>query len=159
MALHDDLLHLARHLVDRNPGAPVEAALRRAVSTAYYALFHLLIHESTTRIVAIPGMWPRVVRAFDHGDMKKICKDYSAAVYPAGQPNPQEIQNVAGAFVTLQAARHLADYDTSIAITYADANSNVQLAENSFADWAAVRTNPAVDGFLTDLLFQSIRKR
>src|SRR5207248_2610577 len=105
MALHDDLLRLARDLVDRNPGAPVEADLRRAVSTAYYALFHLLIHESTTRIVAIPSMRPRVVRAFDHRDMKKVCNDHSAPVDPSGQPNLPEIQNISDAFVTLQEAR------------------------------------------------------
>ena len=45
MPLHDDLLKLAKELVDRNPAAPVEADLRRGVSTAYYALFHLLVHD------------------------------------------------------------------------------------------------------------------
>src|SRR5258708_7143359 len=38
MPLPQDLLKLARELVDRNPAAPVEADLRRSVSTAYYHL-------------------------------------------------------------------------------------------------------------------------
>jgi hypothetical protein len=49
--MHQDLLDLARHLVDRNPGAPIQADLRRAVSTAYYAVFHLLISETVTRYI------------------------------------------------------------------------------------------------------------
>jgi hypothetical protein len=36
MALHDELLNLAKELVDRNPGAAIGGDLRRAVSTAYY---------------------------------------------------------------------------------------------------------------------------
>jgi hypothetical protein len=39
MALPDELLALAKELVDRNPGAAVGGDLRRGVSTAYYALF------------------------------------------------------------------------------------------------------------------------
>jgi hypothetical protein len=60
MPLHQDLLTLARELVDRNRAAPVEAELRRGVSTAYYALFHLLVHEATSRLVAIANLRPRV---------------------------------------------------------------------------------------------------
>jgi len=33
------LLALAKELVDRNPGAPITADLRRGVSSAYYAVF------------------------------------------------------------------------------------------------------------------------
>ncbi len=39
MALHDELLNLAKELVHRNPAAPVQGDLRRGVSTAYYAVF------------------------------------------------------------------------------------------------------------------------
>jgi uncharacterized protein (UPF0332 family) len=41
----DDLLEQALHLAKREKKKPRQASLRRAVSTAYYALFHLLIHE------------------------------------------------------------------------------------------------------------------
>jgi hypothetical protein len=63
MPLHDGLLTLARRLVPPISNQPatlppqpvvVEADLRRGVSTAYYALFHLLIHEAMARIVADP---------------------------------------------------------------------------------------------------------
>src|SRR5713101_5312964 len=105
MPLHQDLLNLARHLVDRNPTAPVEADLRRGVSTAYYALFHLLVDEGATRLIAIPGVRPRLVRAYDHRKMKEVCQEY-ARLTPnpagqlvfAGQVVPHGIQNIASEF-------------------------------------------------------------
>src|SRR5579864_8426292 len=86
MPLHHDLLSLARELVDRNPAAPVDADLRRGVSTAYYALFHLLVHEATTRLVAPVALRPRVARSFDHRVMRIVCDEYAKLVpNPAGQ--------------------------------------------------------------------------
>src|SRR6266567_1705051 len=116
MALHDQLLALAKELVDRNVGAAVEGDLRRAVSTAYYALFHLLVHEATTRLVAVVALRPRVARSFDHNTMRKVCQDYGNLVPNAagqlvidGEVVPVGIQNIATEFVALQRARHEAD--------------------------------------------------
>lgn len=70
MAYHDDLLTLARELVNKGPSA-TQADLRRAVSTAYYAIFHLLVSEATLN-------WSRdssrnaLGRMFDHGLMKRV---------------------------------------------------------------------------------------
>jgi len=41
MAFPNDLLEQAKHLAIREKKRPRQASLRRAVSTAYYALFHL----------------------------------------------------------------------------------------------------------------------
>ncbi len=43
MAFADDLLEQAYHLASLETGDPKQSSLRRAVSTAYYALFHLRI--------------------------------------------------------------------------------------------------------------------
>jgi len=45
-----------------------QANLRRSVSTAYYALFHLLISEATLNW-ARPELRPMLGRLFDHGPM------------------------------------------------------------------------------------------
>src|SRR5271154_6194951 len=97
-----DLLNLARHLVDRNPGAPIEADLRRAVSTAYYALYHLLVEAATGQLVAVHALRPRFARSFDHKIMKTVCNEYSQVAFnaggvyttSAGQPFPQEVWNI-----------------------------------------------------------------
>lgn len=72
MAFADDLLEQAYHLANLESDEPKQASLRRAVSTAYYALFHLLIDEAV-------GNWgvtrqrSILARTFDHGKMKGIC--------------------------------------------------------------------------------------
>jgi hypothetical protein len=48
MGFADDLLEQAYHLLNKDGDDPKEASLRRAVSTAYYALFHLLIDEAVS---------------------------------------------------------------------------------------------------------------
>jgi len=55
MALADDLLEQAHHLAKREPKRPRQASLRRAVSTAYYSLVHLLISSVTLQ-------WKRCVK-------------------------------------------------------------------------------------------------
>jgi hypothetical protein len=154
-------------LVNRNPGAPVEADLRRAVSTAYYALFRLLIHEATLQLVAIPALRPRVARAFDHKVMKAVCQEYASVPYnatgayvtPAGQPFPQRIWDIATAFVALQAARHEADYNTGTTLTPVQADTDVMRAEAAFIDWTAVSGDPAAAVFLAELFCRGIPKR
>jgi hypothetical protein len=167
MSLHHDLLHLARDLVNRNPVAPVEADLRRGVSTAYHALFHLLIHEATTQIVAIAALRPRVARSFDHKVMKAVCHDYTKLtpnsagqlLSATGQLVPQELQDIASAFVALQEARHQADYNTAAAVTHAQADIDVVSAEDAFTDWGVVQADPAAATFLAELLCRGIPKR
>lgn len=48
VSLHGDLPAQARHLATCEPQRPRQASLPRALSSAYYAVFHLLIAESTS---------------------------------------------------------------------------------------------------------------
>ena len=57
MPLHGDLLEQAEHLARREKQRPKQASLRRAISTAYYALFHLLV-DAGTRSVGTRGREP-----------------------------------------------------------------------------------------------------
>src|ERR1022692_4150586 len=85
MALHDDLLDQAIQLVHKEPKNPKQASLRRAVSTAYYALFHLLISESVANWGRV-NMRASLGRAFDHGTMKDASKKVENAPYPGVDP-------------------------------------------------------------------------
>src|SRR4051794_10123841 len=108
MALRGGLLDLALRLVGPvTPAGPAaappalaaaaappkpEAELRRAISTAYYALFHLLISAATTRGVATVDLRPYVARNFEHRHMLTVCKRYTGlAVDLTGQPVPAEV--------------------------------------------------------------------
>jgi len=52
MSLPHDLLAQARLLATKEPRRPKDASLRRAVSTAYYALFHLLTDEASRFLIS-----------------------------------------------------------------------------------------------------------
>ena len=167
MAHHDDLLALARQMVDRNRSSPVEAELRRAVSTAYYALFHLLIDAATDRLVGVAALRPRVARTFDHAVMRKVCLEYADATDTgAGQYQtktgiviPAALFTIASTFVTLQEARLQADYNLGVTVTHAQAATSVGQVERAFADWLLVEADPATDEFLSELWCRGIPKR
>ena len=113
MTLASDLLAQAQHLAGREPRRPRQASLRRAVSTAYYALFHLLIREASQRLLRGPAMQKLVARVFTHTEMSKASRSFSGGTLPqkfvgiiGSQPLPLALRNVANAFVELQQARH-----------------------------------------------------
>jgi hypothetical protein len=58
----------AYHLAKREPKRPRGASLRRAVSTSYYALFHLSICEATRNWKRV-GQPAALGRFFEHGKM------------------------------------------------------------------------------------------
>ena len=102
-----DLIEAARVLTESGPGRPTQARLRRAVSTAYYAMFHCLAAAAADLFIGrqrTPA-WHRVYRALDHGRARSAClQGQTMPEYPA------EIRKFAEEFVTLQKARQQADY-------------------------------------------------
>ena len=68
MKFAEDLLALALYLANLKIEPSRQASLRRAVSTAYYALFHLLISEA---MLSWSQAEQRAAlgRLFDHGTM------------------------------------------------------------------------------------------
>ena len=101
-----DLITAARDLTQSGL-QPSQANLRRAVSTAYYAVFHCL--AGTTADLLIGGnrseAWHQVYRALEHGSAKSACRNRQAM-----ERFPLEVRNFADTFVALQKARHQADY-------------------------------------------------
>ncbi len=71
MALHDDLLDQAIYLAHRNNPNVTEADLRRAVSSAYYAVFHLLISEACANWIHSKSR-KHLARMFEHSYMRKV---------------------------------------------------------------------------------------
>jgi uncharacterized protein (UPF0332 family) len=157
-----DLLEQARHLANREKKKPRQASLRRAISTAYYALFHLLIHEATLN-------WKRVeqrallARFFEHGRMKNACEkqrgDCEKFVNsnPPPPPGPMldcmnNLRRVANTFVQSQQQRHSADYDNSKVWTRTEALTLIELVEEAFASWKQVREVDYAQVFLITLL-------
>lgn len=165
MSVHRDLLDVASHLARRDRRRPRQANLRRAVSTAYYAVFHLLTDAVARRLVG--GSGKRVDlreasrRALGHGSMKDVAKGFGSGAPKAmwaralNGPVGQDVQRVANAFVALQEARHRADYDLGTPFTRQETLAAVQLAGEAFAAWERTRSSEQALVFLVALAFQS----
>ena len=103
-----DLIETARRLAQPGAAQPTQADLRRAVSTAYYALFHCLAAAAADLLTGSSSRgpeWHQVYRALEHGKAKRACRQQGAL-----RAFPMEIRSFAKAFVELQDARHEADY-------------------------------------------------
>ncbi|MDV6320601.1 hypothetical protein [Chromohalobacter sp. HP20-39] len=154
MSLSQDLLEQARILERKEPKRPKQASLRRAVSTAYYALFHRLIDLSSREIVSGQVDWglrEAVARSLNHADMRRVCKGIASRNPPSpiasllGQPLKLDsgLLSVSEAFVDLQQARHEADYDLARRFTRDDVAALVDLAEDAFAGIDALKRRNA----------------
>jgi uncharacterized protein (UPF0332 family) len=51
VSLAADLVDQAAHLTALERGRPKQASLRRAVSSAYYSLFHLIVDDASRYLV------------------------------------------------------------------------------------------------------------
>ena len=157
MAFAEDLLKQAFLLLNKDSKNPTQASLRRSVSTAYYALFHLLIQEASAN-------WSRaetrdyLARAFDHRTMKQACTWAENATYDATYDatlSPQvitKLRSVARAFRELQLQRHLADYSNATKWDRIKASAKVDQAKTAFHDWKSIRDEFVAQKYLVSLL-------
>lgn len=125
MSFHGDLIAQARRLYKLDGRRPKQANLRRAVSSAYYAVFHYLIDQACRNAVgtqlAQQPFRNSLARGFDHGTMKDACSSFAGGTLPTSVRRalpipfvvPREIQNISRTFGELQEQRHRADYDLS----------------------------------------------
>jgi uncharacterized protein (UPF0332 family) len=147
VSLHSDLIEQAEYLAKREPTKPRQASLRRSISTAYYALFHMLINDGALKFVPNSPVWLRdqAQRAFTHGEMRNACevfskspKTYAHLLVP---PLEAELQSVAAAFVELQQLRHAADYDLSQTFDRSTVLRVITLAKTAMTDWRRFETH------------------
>lgn len=158
MRLDRELLRQARRLAEREPGRPRQVDLRRAVSAAYYALFHLLTREASRRFVRDPRWVAVIDRTFNHGEMNRVSKDFMLHKFPkifdplkgnfGSQALLDRLANVARTFVELQRARHHADYDLTMMLNRNQALALVRQVEQAFLDWREIRTSDAAGVYL-----------
>jgi hypothetical protein len=104
-------LDLAFELVRFNKGKPKQIILRRAVSTAYYAMFHTLARCCADGLIGSSktdrssNAWLQVYRALEHGFAVAQCRNARLRDFP------KDIQDFANLFATMQVKRHKADYN------------------------------------------------
>jgi hypothetical protein len=152
MALHHDLLAVARDLLERE--LPTQAALRRSVSTAYDALFHLLIHEACSNW-ARPEQRNSLARAFEHKQMFTASDRQRAKYKDAAENSIQKrLFEVTLNFVQLQQKREFADYDYSGKLSLDQAHWALDEAEVAFTSWDTIRNEQIAQDYLFSLLIR-----
>ena len=125
-----ELLAAARLLLEAARDGQDSAAGRRAVSTAYYAMFHCLARMCADRLAANRGVPLRpatrqtVYRSLQHGRVKRRCINPRVIA-----PYPEAIQAFASGFAELQRKRHRADYDPTAVFRAGEAQETVDKAE------------------------------
>ncbi len=161
MGLAQDLLQQADHLAAYEGVNPSQASLRRAVSTAYYALFHLLIEEAGQRWSGSSEARTGMERAFQHGPMKNTSMQFRKKTWEDWHSNqravPLAIQKIASAFVNLQEERHAADYDNHENWTATDVEATLEIARSAFRHWSSIRTDPMAGNYLLAMLLNKQR--
>jgi hypothetical protein len=162
MGIAEDLLTLAGRLANPAPTEPEQASFRKAISTAYYALFHLLVQEAVQSWNGTDAMRAGLERKFEHSKMKSVsqlvAQDKWTGWSTPSLTLPTELQNVATVFVDLQEARQQADYDNAKAWAAIDVQALVGDAQFAFDNWRTIRTNPAANEYLLSLLIGSKRE-
>jgi hypothetical protein len=133
MSYADELLELAQEIANLHLDQRHQSSLRRAVSMAYYALFHLLISEATASWVR-PELRSALARVFDHGPMKQAADKKMAEVMSYFDDQPVEGRE-----------RTVAYHLYSIA--------------DAFKSWNIIREEPPAQAYLVSMLPSKERRQ
>lgn len=143
--------------VPAGSGRPRQVDLRRAVSTAYYGMFHALCGSNADTLVgAAPPMqgtnpWVHAYRALEHGLAKERLGQYQS-----NSNMPADIRSFARVFGNLQEQRHDADYDPRKVLTRREVARLIDRAE--VATNAFCKVSPADRRELAAFLLLSTRR-
>ena len=144
-------------------GAPRQDDLRRAISSAYYGIFHATLIAAADHFVGATkrttAEYALVYRSINHRSLRSLSLQVIQPTLPAifapyGPRNAlgPDIRAFAAAIVELQEKRHSADYDPRIHVRSSDALLTVSIARSATARFkkASARRRAA---FLTFLVF------
>jgi hypothetical protein len=167
MAYPDDLLQFAQEIASLHPDEAHQPSLRRAVSTGYYALFHLLISEATANCND-PQFRATLARLFDHGPMKQASDKKLSELNDFFDRRPQEgpertikyhLYNVAETFSQAQQDRNEADYNLSREGQPTQVSLLLEAIADAFRSWNKIRDEPAARDYLISMLPSRERKQ
>ena len=161
MILSEDLLqHAIRLLGNQDQPSDRELDLRRAVSAAYYALFHA-IYGDAARLVAphvSEKVQQRIQRWFEHAQIRILCgrlikpqldQPLADLINPAPSP---DLRFIAKSFIKLQGVRHAADYDTSYSIDWDEARLTIEIAVRALGAWRQLQGTSEANIFVLSLI-------
>jgi len=160
MAYADDLLQLACEIANLHPNEAHQSSLRRALSTAYYALFHLLISEAVASC-GDPQLRAVLSRMFDHGPMRKASDAKISELAGFFKQRPPEgleytvkghLYNVAETFSEAHYNRHEADYNLVREWQPTEVSLLIERVADAFNSWNVIRADRVARDYLISML-------
>ena len=128
---------------------PAPAAIRRAISTAYYAAFHALTASNAEVLIGTPtdqltaDAWIRIYRGLNHNHARAQLQQNRTHL-------SVDARTFADLFCELQDERHTADYNPLATFTGETATTWLTKAETAIADFLQTsRTERAAIAILT----------
>jgi len=137
---HEHLFEQAERLVlAPQAGPPRQVDIRRAISAAYYGVFHAVAAAAADQFVGVSlrstSQYTLVYRSLDHRALKDLCEDLRKTAIPARYAThipldgfDEGIIAFATALTELQQKRNSADYDSAYRFRSSDAISAVNAA-------------------------------
>ena len=160
MAYPDDLLQYAKQMAEAYPNEAHQPSLRRALSSAYYALFHLLIADAVAHC-SDPRFRSALGRLFDHGPMKHVCENTVERIknlfHPTAPDDPERtvqyhLHNVADTFSQAQQNRTDIDYNLLKEWQPGQVSLLIEAVEDAFKSWQTIREEQAAKDFLIAMI-------
>ena len=114
---------------------PSDADMRRAISAAYYALFHTLAASNADLVAGQPQSdissyaWERVYRRLEHGRAQNNLRGILSQLSHRGQ-------NFARIYIDLKNQRDAAGYNPNAPILHSHARNVISRAETAIRDFA-----------------------
>ncbi|SPF51778.1 conserved hypothetical protein [Candidatus Sulfopaludibacter sp. SbA4] len=160
MAFHDDLLEQARHLANRERKQPRQASLRRAISSGYYALFHLLIAEAVSKW-EIAAQRPQLARIFEHARMNAASERVlNVRLFPFTGQDPAlvaHLKRIARTFSRSYEQRQMADYDNARHWVRTEVLDLIDTIAEAFQSVKAIRGEAIGNDYLLSLFLKERR--
>lgn len=161
MSLASDLLEQAEHLARRESAKPRQASLRRALSAAYYALFHHLVDESRTFLLGRARQRAHLrdvlARSYEHRRMFDAAQEVARSKSPWLEATARvsgDLRKVAQTFAQSQRDRHAADYDLARKFTRIEVLTAITRVRHALTLWQRVKREPQAEAFLMALLLK-----
>lgn len=161
----DHLLDQAQKLIaPLSAGAPRQVDLRRAISAAYYGVFHAVLGAAADEFVGRTKQstiqYTLVYRSIDHKSLYDVClqarKQQLPTKYMGYLPASgfdENIQRFATGVIELQERRHAADYDPSRKFKLSDVLATISSARSAIEKFGKAASDDKL-AFLTLQLFR-----
>ena len=140
-----DLIATARVLFDsallEGDLEQAQSHLKRAVSTAYYAMFHAICASSAELLSGVgtdpatSAAWLQAYRGPEHTHVRNQCRNSGLMA-----PFPTEVREFARIFVENQGHRNQADYNPRSDFSTSDVSQIIEEAEIAIADLLSAPT-------------------